>query len=1090
VSRVGRKLLWWIAVPLAAIAVLGLSLPFILRSIDYKALLAWQLENQLNRKVELGNAQVDFFPHVRIALEGIVVRDVNSPDPFMAADRLFVDLRIFPLLARKVMVKRVILNRPILRITRGPDGKLNISDLFTSAQGAVTIPLLGQEITIVDGRISFTEMFRTDVIRTLTIEHLYTTVRSGPREITAKLSARIPHEKGESTISLNAKMPAQATTEGKQAERGDGQLEARNLNLGQLAPFLESRSLVVGGHGIVDLTTGFEYRAGREEDSLTLKALRLNVAGTAITGSGVVKGILSKPAGFNASLTTTPFRLESLISSLPEDMLSDHGLGFLRTSEVGGPVRLVSLRVSGNPDGEQPVIVQGEVEVLGAHAVIGSNRVPLSEVRGLLRVDTDRIVIERLTGKYGEAEVTAGRGEITQLTERPELYLAAKGAVSAQELATIVTRFAPPPVLPSGPKGLSGLAGAAEARVLLAGPLAQLDDLRVEWELDARDIGFTDPRVPLPVTIGSGRVHSIHHGIAFEQITGTFGKVALTANGDIRYPPGDKIAYDFSAAGQGNAKDLGGVLGAPLPESSALQGVVGFNARLSGLEDQLRGTASMDLTQVGIAVTPGWGKPEGVPADLQFSLLLNPGHRVKIERMLLGIPPLTVFASGMVSLEEGRQFLVHVRVPSVAFRALPKGLLGSDLVLTGGSLQGEITVDGNVDNWRTANIRGRASVKNAGFKMERLEHAIDDLNLDVAFQDNRIDLERVGVKIENSRINGKATVRGWRGVPVVEVALDSPGMDLDLLIPKGERSPIRTALELITGSAKLSGAASIRHGAYKGIDFEQIRAKLSGGNNKLIVDSINGTLPVGVVTGQVTLGLLPEKPITVESSLILDEVPVVPFFHAFGIKDPPVTGALSMKANVRGETGTYNTLNGEANLIIEKGYFQRLSATSKIIGILNLPTLLAGKVDFSNKGMPFDCLSSRVAVKNGLAKVERYVVDSPIMKMTAAGEYDIPNNSTNMVMAVSPLGSYEEFLKGLPVFGKLFIGERQELVTAFYEVKGPLEDPKVKLLPMRSVTSGVGAVAEMALDVMKNVFLLPKELLAPSKKQSSPCADF
>ncbi len=76
------------------------------------------------------------------------------------------------------------------------------------------------------------------------------------------------------------------------------------------------------------------------------------------------------------------------------------------------------------------------------------------------------------------------------------------------------------------------------------------------------------------------------------------------------------------------------------------------------------------------------------------------------------------------------------------------------------------------------------------------------------------------------------------------------------------------------------------------------------------------------------------------------------------------------------------------------------------------------------------------------------------------------------------------------MFGKLFVGEGRELVTAFYEVKGPLEDPKVKLLPMKSVTSGVGAVAEMALDIMKNVFLLPKTLLTQSKKSVSPCDAF
>jgi AsmA-like C-terminal region/Protein of unknown function len=751
---------------------------------------------------------------------------------------------------------------------------------------------------------------------------------------------------------------------------------------------------------------------------------------------------------------------------------------------------LVSLRISGHADREQPVSVQGEVELLGNHAVIGSDRVPLSDVRGLLRLDTERIAIERVTGKYGEAEVTEGRGEITHVTDGPELYLAVKGTVSAQELAAIVARVAPRSVLPNGSAGLTGLSGEASATVLLAGPLAHLEDLRVDWDLEARDISFTDPRVRLPVTGVFGRVHSLPHGLAFERMEGAVGKATLSVNGDIRYPPKEKVVYNFTASGRGDAKDMLVMFGGVLPETAVLKGATAFKVDLSGPADELLVTASLDLTHVGAAAAEGWGKPEGVPAALEFSLLVNPGHDLKFERVFVDIPPVHVSARGRISLEEDRRFVTHVRIPPVAFRALPKGLMGSAVTLTDGSLQGDLRLDGQMDNWRMANIRGRVSIKNAAFTMERLEHSIEDVHVDVVFQDSRIDLEHAAVKIEDSRITGKATIRGWRGMPDVQVALESPGMDLDLLIPKGIRSPIRTALEAITGSTKLSGTATIQNGVYKGIEFEEIRAKLSGGNNKLIVDSIDGTLPVGSVDGQLTLGLVADQPISLESSLILDKVPVVPFLQAFGVKNPPVTGALSMKAHVRGETGTYSNLNGEANLIIDKGYFQRMSATSKIIGILNLPTLLAGKVDFSNKGMPFDCLSARVVVKNGIAKIERYVVDSPIMKMTAAGEYDIPNNSTSMVMAVSPLGSYEESLKGLPVFGKLFIGDRPDLVTAFYEVKGPLEDPKVRLLPGRSVASGVGAVAEMAFDIMKNVFLLPKELIAPSKKPASPCADF
>jgi uncharacterized protein involved in outer membrane biogenesis len=1084
---VGRKLFWWVALPLVVIVGIGLSLPFILNSINYKALLVWQLETQLKRKVELGNATVDIFPHVRIQLEGITVFEPDGTALFMTADRLFVDLRIFPLLARKVVVRRVILDRPMVRITRETDGKLNISDLFTSGQGAVTVPMLGKEIKISDGRIVFTQAFQTDVVRTLTIEHLNTTVKSGLREITADLSAQIPREKGQAILTLNAKLPLQAG-EGNLTKEGAGHLEVQSLDLGQLAPFLESRSLM-GGRGIVDVKTEFEYHAGTGGDSLALKNLRLTADRTAVTGSAVINGILDKPGGFSAVLTTTPFRLDSLIGSLPEEMLRDHGLEFLKTSGVGGPIKLNSLRVSVNPGQEPPLVVSGEIELLGGHAVLGSQRVPLTNVRGLLRLDTDRITIERLTGKYGEAEATSGRGEITHLTDRPEIYLAVKGNVTAPELAVIAARFAPPGVLPSGgAAGLSGLAGEAEATVLVSGPLSDFHDIRVDWELSARDIGFTDPRLPFPMSAISGKVRSISGGVAFEQLAGSLGTTALLVNGDIRDREKEGVVYDMNVAGRGDIKEwlsgLGNNTGAPLGE-----GLTAFTVNLAGPAEQLQVRGSLDLTQTGIVTASGWGKPQGLQAGLEFSARLTV-NRVNVERVVLEIPPLNVLARGNFSLGEDRRFFANARIPAVVLRTLPTGLLGSTVSPTGGSAQAEVSIDGTMDNWRAANIRGRLMARNAAFKIERLDHPIDDVNLDLAFQDNRINVEQATVKIEDSRISGRGTIRGWRGIPVVEVILDSPGMDLDLLIPKGERSPMRTVLEVITGKTKLSGRATIRNAVYKGIDFEEIEAKLSGGDHKLIVDSINGTLPVGLLTAQVTLGLLQDKPIAVESSLVLDDVPVVPFLFAFGVKDPPVSGSLSMKASVRGETGTYSNLNGEADLIIEKGYFQKLSATSKIIGILNLPTLLSGKVDFSNKGMPFDCLHARVVVKNGIAHVERYVVDSPIMKMTAAGDYDIPNNSTNMVMAVSPLGSYEEFLKNLPVFGKLFVGERQELVTAFYEVKGPIEDPKVSLLPFKSVTSGVGAVAEMALGIMKNVFLLPKTLLTRSKKQISPCDAF
>src|SRR5437867_8771352 len=203
---------------------------------------------------------------------------------------------------------------------------------------------------------------------------------------------------------------------------------------------------------------------------------------------------------FVAALATTPFKLESLIASLPEEVIQSHSLGFLKEAQVAGTVQLVSLQVAWMPEQEHRLTVQGEVNLLGGSAVLGANRVPLSDVKGKLRVTADRIVIEQLTGRYGLAEVTEGRGEVTSLAQNPTLSPDIKGKVSAQELAVIVARVAPKPLLPAGPAGLTGLKGEADAVVKLAGPLAKVDHLAVEGGLAVKALSFTDQRLSLPLS--------------------------------------------------------------------------------------------------------------------------------------------------------------------------------------------------------------------------------------------------------------------------------------------------------------------------------------------------------------------------------------------------------------------------------------------------------------------------------------------------------------------------------------------------------------------------------------------------------------
>jgi len=143
--------------------------------------------------------------------------------------------------------------------------------------------------------------------------------------------------------------------------------------------------------------------------------------------------------------------------------------------------------------------------------------------------------------------------------------------------------------------------------------------------------------------------------------------------------------------------------------------------------------------------------------------------------------------------------------------------------------------------------------------------------------------------------------------------------------------------------------------------------------------------------------------------------------------------------------------------------------------------LLQGKVDLEKDGLPYNKITATMVARNGLFETENLIIDSPIVKMTAAGSYDVSTDQIDMVWAVSPFGSYSQFINTIPLFGRIFAGERKGLATALFSVKGSIEDPEVTYLPMQSFTTGVTGLAQLAFDVLKNTVMLPIDLITPGE---------
>ena len=194
---------------------------------------------------------------------------------------------------------------------------------------------------------------------------------------------------------------------------------------------------------------------------------------------------------------------------------------------------------------------------------------------------------------------------------------------------------------------------------------------------------------------------------------------------------------------------------------------------------------------------------------------------------------------------------------------------------------------------------------------------IHDLYVRLLLTRDMAELKRLSFRLSDSDLTMEGTVRNWATKPVMTAKLESNQMDIDLLIPKGQRAPIRDLLEWLAATSKVSATASIARGRYKHLKFGAMSARMT------IQD---GVLDLDRMSGQSTNGILPvaswcnsragsrRRPIALRATGLLVE----DMYRLAGSKGGGITGEARITGTVRGHGrnphGIYPTLNGRADL--------------------------------------------------------------------------------------------------------------------------------------------------------------------------------
>jgi hypothetical protein len=161
-----------VAIVLVLLVSVIFLLPFLLDLNRYRDQYLPILEQALHRKVEVENVRLTLFPTLGIQLREVVIADDSafSSNPFLSVPSVQVAVQWKPILQRRIEVKSVVVENPIVKVIRSTKGDFNTStmgkvstsgpDSSENGESKDSVsPLLGvlavKQFSLIDGTLQF-----------------------------------------------------------------------------------------------------------------------------------------------------------------------------------------------------------------------------------------------------------------------------------------------------------------------------------------------------------------------------------------------------------------------------------------------------------------------------------------------------------------------------------------------------------------------------------------------------------------------------------------------------------------------------------------------------------------------------------------------------------------------------------------------------------------------------------------------------------------------------------------------------------------------------------------------------------------------
>jgi len=372
-------------------------------------------EKSLQRKIELGDIRVSLFSGIE--LRALKVYEPDGSEVFVSTDLVRLRYQLLPLLAMKVVIDEVTVEKPQIRIVRLPDGRFSFDDILGgvsaqesqrrepgagSSSGSTPIALLVSKVRVADGSVDFFDQqfnpkapFRIE-LRAVQVEasgitltgrvplHLSCQVNGGTVAMDGSVSlvgpaasfkvkladldvmAYAPYFKAAVPGKLNGLVLNLETTLDGSAKQvtAAGSLQGQGLNLVlealKDAPIQDARFRI-------DYDLDYDLQGG----AVTLRSTRVDFNGLVAEASGKVQGVQTRPV-LDLQFSVPALDLQQALQSVPTALVDG-----VKELQPAGTV-VVSAQLAGSPDDPVKLLRRATVALNNVQISGGGHRPALN----------------------------------------------------------------------------------------------------------------------------------------------------------------------------------------------------------------------------------------------------------------------------------------------------------------------------------------------------------------------------------------------------------------------------------------------------------------------------------------------------------------------------------------------------------------------------------------------------------------------------------------------------------------------------------------------------------------------------------------